>query len=53
MFSVKTSQLILFGEIINICCGNHRKPKYNVWQNAWFPNVAADGTNSDQWALNG
>jgi hypothetical protein len=53
MFIVKTSQLMLFREISNIYCRNHRKHKYNVWQNAWFPNVAADGTYSDHWALNG
>lgn len=43
---------MLFREIISIYCGNHGEQKYNVWKNAWFPNVAADGTNSDQWALN-
>jgi hypothetical protein len=53
MFIVKTSQLMLFREIINIYCRNHRKHKYNVWQNAWLPNVAADGTYNDHWALNG
>jgi hypothetical protein len=53
MFIVKTNQLMLFREIINIYCRNHGKHKYSVWQNTWFPNVAADGTNSDHWALNG
>jgi hypothetical protein len=53
IFIVETSQLMLFREIINIYGGNHRKHKYSVWQNAWFPNVAADGTYSDHWALNG
>jgi hypothetical protein len=43
---------MLFREI-NIYCRNHRTRKYNVWQNAWFPAVAAYSTYSDHWALNG
>ena len=49
---IKTSQLILYMEIIAVCSEIHTKHINTLCgQNAKFPDIKPGGTNSDHWAL--
>ena len=51
MSIIKTSQLMLYREIITVCSQIHTKPINTLCgQNAEFVNVTADGTYSDHLA---
>jgi len=54
MSVIKTSQLMLYREIIAVCSEIHTKHINTLWgQNVEFVNVTAGGTYSDHWALEG
>jgi len=54
MSVIKTSQLMLYREIIAVCFQIHTKHRNTLCgQDTKFVNVAAAGTYSDHWALDG
>ena len=54
MSVIKTSQLMLYREIIAVCSEIHTKHiNTPCGQNVEFVNVIAGGTYSDHWALEG
>jgi len=54
MSSIKTSQLMLYREIIAVCSQIHTEHINTVCgQNVEFVNVIAGGIYSDHWALEG
>jgi len=54
MSVIKTSQLMLYREIIAVCSEIHTKHINTVCgQNVELLNVTAGGTYSDHWALEG
>ena len=54
MSVIKTSQLMLYREIISVCSKIHTKHINTLsGQNVEFLNVTAGGTYSDHWALEG